>query len=237
MAVIRARGELLVCVMPENFAITWRNPRSGEMEGLDADMASALAARLGVRRHLVDSTLADVMDRVERGDCDIAMSAIGITPERAARVAFTKPYMASPAFAVTTRDNPRIATWADLDRVGHVVAVAAGTVQEGQMRQTLRHAELLVVRPPASREAEVLSGRADAFMADFAHTRGMLSANGWARVLEPPGRFGDTLYAYAVARQERAWLEEVNSFLAAAKADGLMARLAARYGLGPVLVY
>lgn len=234
---IRARGELRVCIWPDYYAISWRNPRSGEMEGLDVDMAAALAARLGVRVHFVDTNVLEFMDRLDRGDCDIAMMGVGITPERSDRVAFSKPYMASPVFAVTTKDNVRVTTWSDLDRVGNVIAVAAGTVQEGQMRETLRGAELLVVRPPASREAEVLSGRADAFMSDFAYTRGMLSAHGWARVLEPPARLGDTLFAYAVARHERAWLEEVNLFLAAAKTDGLLARLGARYGLQPVLVY
>ncbi|WP_431281779.1 substrate-binding periplasmic protein [Humitalea sp. 24SJ18S-53] len=236
LAVIRARGELLVCIWPEYYAISWRNPRNGEMEGLDAEMAQALADRLGVRLQFVETHFVEFLDRLEQGDCDIAMMGVGISPERSERVAFSKPYLGSPIFAVTTRDSPRVASWADMDRPGHVIAVAAGTIQVGQMRGALRAAELLVVSPPASREAEVLAGRADAFVSDFAYTRGMQQMHGWAHVMESPDRFGDTLFAYAVARYETAWLAEVDAFLAAAKADGLLARLAERYGLTSGLV-
>ncbi len=42
IAIIRSRGELAVCIWPEYFAITYRNPRNSELEGID--MARALAA-------------------------------------------------------------------------------------------------------------------------------------------------------------------------------------------------
>lgn len=237
LAVMRRRGEMLVCIWPEYYAISWRNPRTGELEGLDVEMAQLFAVRLGLPLRFVETNFVEFADRLEKGDCDIAMMGVGVTAERAARMAFSKPYLSSSVYAVTTRENPRVGSWADLDRAGNVVAVAAGTFMEGLMRDTLTAAELLVVQQPATREAEVLAGRADAFMSDYPYTRRMMENNPWARVLSPPGRFGDTLYAYAVARQERAWLEEVNAFLAAAKMDGSLARIAARYALTPIVMY
>lgn len=236
LSVLRARGELLACIWPDYFAISYRNPRNNEMEGLDADMARALAARLQLRLRFVETHFGEVLDRIEEGACDIAMMAVGVTPARALRVAFSKPYMASATFAVTTRSNTRIRSWADIDSPGTVVAVASGTVMEPLMRDTLRQAELMVVAPPRTREGEILSGRADVFMSDFPYTRRMALMHDWARVIDPPARFGDTLYAYAVPRGDPAWLAEVNAFLERTRVDGSLARSAQRHGLAPVML-
>ena len=233
---IRARGELKVCIWPDYFAISFRNPRNSELEGIDIDLARALAARLSVRLTFVETNFAVFMDRVEAGDCDIAMMGVGITPARAQRVAFSRPYLASPMYAVTTRNNARIRTWSDIDTPGTVVAVAAGTIMEPLMSRTLRRAELLVVVPPRSREAEIQAGRADVFMSDFPYTRRMLLMHDWARVIDPPDRFGETLYAWALPMHDAPWLAEVNSFVGAARADGTLARAAARHGLTPILI-
>lgn len=236
LSAIRARGDLAACIWPDYFAISYRNPRNGEMEGLDIDMARALARRLQVRLRHVETNFAEFLDRIEDGSCDIAMMAVGVTPARARRVAFSKPYMASPTYAVTTRTNTRIQGWADIDSPGTVVAVAAGTVMEPLMREALRQAELMVVAPPRTREGEILSGRADVFMSDFPYTRRMVLMHDWARVIEPPGRFGDTLYAYAVPRGDQPWLNEVNAFLEGTRVDGSLARAAQRHGLVPIML-
>lgn len=233
---IRTRGDLLVCIWPDYFAISYRNPRNGEMEGLDIDMARMLAARLDVRLVFFETNFGEFMDRLEDGSCDIAMMAVGVTPARALRVAFTKPYMASAVYAVTTRTNTRIQTWRDIDQPGTVVAVAAGTVMEPLMRETLRNAEVMVVAPPRTREGEILSGRADVFMSDFPYTRRMVLMHDWAQVISPPDRFGDTLYAYALPRGDQAWLNEVNAFLERTRLDGSLARAAERHGLGAILL-
>ncbi|MFL1463573.1 ABC transporter substrate-binding protein [Roseococcus sp. DSY-14] len=233
---MRARGELRVCIWPDYFAVTFRNPRTNELEGMDVDMARALAQRLGLRPTFVETSFAGFMDLLEAGACDIAMMAVGITRARAQRVAFSRPYMASPVFAVTQRGNTRVRAWADIDHPGNVVAVAAGTVMEPLMNRTLRRAELMVVTPPRTREAELLAGRADVFMSDFPYTRRLVHEHDWAVVIEPPDRFGETLYGWALPLHDPAWLAEVNNFQSASRADGTLARAAARHGLTPILL-
>jgi ABC-type amino acid transport substrate-binding protein len=236
LADIAARGELRACIWPDYYAISWRNPRSDVLEGLDVELAEALARRLQVRLRFVETTISGFADRLEKGDCDIATMAVGITPERARRVAFTRPYLASPVYAVALRDVARVRQWSDLDRPGIVIAVTTGSIAATVMGATLRQAELLPVRPPQRREQELLSGRADALIGDFAFTRRMLETQDWARVIAPPERFGETFYAHAVRPGDAAWLAEVNAFLAEARADGTMARAAARHGLTPILL-
>jgi ABC-type amino acid transport substrate-binding protein len=233
---VRARGEVRVCIWPDYFAISYRNPRNGELEGIDIDLARDFAQRLGVRLAFVETNFRDFVDRLEQRACDVAMFGVGITPQRAARVAFTQPTMASAVYAVTTLDNRIISRWEDLDRPGNSIAVAAGTFMEPLMRQTLRNATLDVIAPPRTREAELQAGRVDAFMSDFPYTRRMTLMHDWVRVVAPPDRFGETRYAYAVPQGEPAWLAVVDDFIAAARADGTLARAAERHGLTEILV-
>lgn len=232
---VRARGEVRVCIWPDYFAISYRNPRNGELEGIDIDLARDFARRLGVSPAFVETNFRDFMDRLDQRACDVAMFGVGVTPQRAERVDFSTPHLVSPVYAVTTRDNRIIRGWADLDRPGNVIAVAAGTFMEPLMRRTLHRASLEVVAPPRTREAELQAGRADAFMSDFPYTRRMVLMHDWVRVIEPPDRFGETRYAFAVAKGQAAWLREVNAFVAAAREDGTLARAADRHGLTPIV--
>lgn len=236
LAAIKQRGELRVCIWPEYFAITWRNPRSGELSGIDIDMAQAFAGRLGVRTRFVETNFRDFMDRLGQDACDVAMFGVGITPQRETRVAFARPTLISPVYGVTTRNNQHVTKWEDIDKPGNVVAVTASTYMEPLMRETLRHATLISVAPPRTREAELESGRADVFMSDFPYTRRLVGTQEWVRIIDPPAGFGATRYAYAVAKGDPTWLAAVDAFVAAAQADGTLAKAAEKNGLTPILV-
>jgi ABC-type amino acid transport substrate-binding protein len=235
-AAVQARGELRVCIWPEYFSITWRNPRNDELTGIDIDLARDLARRLGVKPVFVETNFRDVMDRIEDGRCDVAMFGIGVTPARAARMDFARPYLSSAVYAVTTQDNQTVRRWEDIDQPGNAVAVASGTFMEPLMRRTLRHATLVSVAPPHTREAELQSGRVDVFMSDFPYTRRIVTTQEWVRIIEPPVGFGETRYAHAVAKGDPAWLAVVDDFVAAARSDGTLARAAERHGLTPILL-
>lgn len=233
---VKQRGELRVCIWPEYFAITWRNPRSGELSGIDIDMAEEFARRLGVKPRFVETNFRDFIERLERDTCDVAMFGVGITPQREAHVAFTRPTLTSPVYGVTTRNNHHVTKWDDIDKPGNAVAVAAGTFMEPLMRDTLRNATLISVAPPQTREAELQSGRADVFMSDFPYTRRLVGTQEWVRIIDPPAGFGATRYAYAVAKGDPNWLATVDAFVAAAQADGTLAKAAEKHGLTPILV-
>ncbi len=64
----------------------------------------------------------------------------------------------------------------------------------------------------------------------------MVEAGERVRVIEPPARFGETRYAHAVAKGDPEWLATLDAFVAAAQADGTLARAAQRHGLTPVLL-
>jgi ABC-type amino acid transport substrate-binding protein len=236
LAQVKASGELRVCIWPEYYGISFRNSKNGMVSGLDADLAQELARELGVRLKLVDSSFASFIPALLGEQCDVAMMAVAVTPQRQEKVAFSQPYLRSDVYAVTTRNSQRVRSWNDIDQPGTRVAVAAGTFHEPLMRERLKKAELVVVKAPQTREGELEAGRVDVFMSDFPFTRKMSDHHDWAQVLTPPAPYFSVPYAWAVKPGDAAWLKALDRFGGAIKADGRLARTAQRYGLSPIVV-
>lgn len=233
---VRRDGTLRVCMWPDYYGISYRNVRTGVVQGLDIDMSRALAAELGVRLEQVETSFDRVLDELEAGRCHVAMMGLGVTPQRSARVDFTRPYLRSDLFAVATLSNHAIRRWEDIDKPGNVVSVLRGTVMEGAMRDLLRAAELRVVTRPQDRERDVQAGRADVFMTDYPYSRAIIVNTDWARVIDAPQPLRPTDYAYAVRKGDIQWLDRVDAFLARAKRDGTLEAFARQHGLLPILV-
>jgi len=232
---IQERGTLRVCIWPHYYAITYRNPRTGGLEGLDIDMARSFAEDLGVRVTFVDSCFSNLITAMTTDACDVAMHGVGVREDRTPYMDFSAPYLVSSIFAVTSRTHPTITKWEDIDQPGHVVVVQKGTLMEPEMRARLQHAELSVVDAFKEREQEVLSGRADVFMTDYPYGRRMIDLTDWARLISPPQPLAATPYAFAVPKDEPKWLARVNAFVRQVKADGRLRAAADRNGLLPIL--
>ncbi len=231
---ILADKTLRVCIWPDYFGISYRDPKSRQLTGIDIDLAKGLARDLGVGLEFVDSSFARLIPDVLDNRCDIAMFAIGITPQRQEKLRFTQPHLASDIFAITSQSNRRIKTWADIDKPGVVVAVAKGTLHEPVMRDKLKAATLKVFDTPQAREQEVESGRADVFMTDYPFSRRMLRTTDWARVIKPDGVYHVTPYAWALRPGDDRWHARVEQYLQQARRNGDLAAAAARHELQPI---
>lgn len=233
LAKVLQTKQLRVCIWPDYYGITYRNPKTQQLAGIDIDLARELAGDLGegVEVEFVDSSFARLIEDLTGDRCDIAMFAIGITPARAEKLHFSPPHLQSDIYAVTTRTNRRIRNWADIDQPGLVVAVAKGTYHEPVMRQRLRQARLVVLDTPFAREQEVESGRADVFMTDYPYSQRMLANSDWARLVSPPATYHLTPYAYAMAPGDERWQQRIDRFIAAIKQDGRLLATARRHRL------
>ena len=233
---VRSAGELRVCIWPDFYGITFRNPKSGELTGIDQILSAQFAKDLGVRVTYVDSSFPKLIPDLLEDRCDVAMFGVGTLPERAARIRFTQPYLRSDIYAVTTRTHPTVRSWDDIDRDGRVVGVQSGTFMEPVMKATLKHAEMVAVRPPNTRERELQAGRIDVFMTDFPYSRRVLENADWATVLAPARPVNPLGYAYAVAPGDDAWLARVDRFVADIKRDGRLMSAARIHKLDPIVV-
>lgn len=229
-------GEVRVCIWPDYYGITYRNPHNQRLSGIDIELSAELARDLNVKLSYVESSFTQLTDDLAKGRCDVAMFAVGVLPQRLAHMAFTKPYLQSDIYGVTTRSNRAVREWADIDKPGVMVAVQAGTFMESVMAGALKHAQMVIVRPPATRERELEAGRVDVFMTDYPYSRRMLDNADWAKLVAPPQPFFVLPYAYATRLNDPEWLARLNEFVSAIKRDGRLKAAAARHGLSAIVV-
>lgn len=73
----------------------------GRPTGLEADFAAALADELGCPLEIVPLGFDQLFPALLEGRVDILMSGLTVTPARAYRVRFCKPYLSNPLVAAT----------------------------------------------------------------------------------------------------------------------------------------
>lgn len=233
---VKTSSVVRVCIWPDYYGITFRNPRTDQLLGIDIDLSAEFAKSIGANIQYVESSFSTMIDDLSSDRCDISMHAVGITPQRQLKLRFSQPYLQSDIYGVTTRGNRLVRNWEDIDRPGVKVAVQKGTFMEPVMAASLKRAQLVVIQPPQTREQELESGRVDVFMTDYPYSRRLLDNADWARLVAPPQTFNPIPYAYAVKPGDPEWLQIVDQFVAQIKRDGRLERAARRYGLQDIVV-
>jgi His/Glu/Gln/Arg/opine family amino acid ABC transporter permease subunit len=104
----------------------------GEFSGFDVDIARAIARELGVEAELVNASFDGVFPALQNGSFDVVISAVTITPERAATMLFSDPYIAAGQQIVVRGDS----TIAGLDNLsGRTVGVQINTTAQFVMEK------------------------------------------------------------------------------------------------------
>ena len=233
---IKASGTVRVCIWPDYYGISFRSPRTQQLQGIDIELAAELAKDLGAKLQFVDSSFPKLIEDLNAERCEVAMFGVGMLPARTAALRFTQPYLQSDIYGVTTRSNRVVKSWTDIDQPGVNVAVQAGTFMEPVMAAALKQAKMVIVKPPTTREQELESGRVDVFMTDYPYSRRLLDNADWARLVAPPQPFYVLQYGYPVKMGDEAWAQRVSAFVAAIKRDGRLEAAAKRNGLADIVV-
>ncbi len=233
---VKATGTLRVCIWPDYYGITFRDSRNQRLSGIDIELSAQFSQDLHARLEYVDSSFATLIDDVKTGRCDVAMFAVAMLPQRMEHLRFTRPYLRSDIFGITTKANRVVRQWADIDKPGVLVGVQVGTFMEPAMAAALKHARMVVVRPPTTRERELESGRIDVFMSDYPYSRRLLDNADWAELISPPTPFYAMPYAYAVKPGDDEWFAAVDEFVQHIKQDGRLDTAAQHNGLTPIVV-
>lgn len=150
----------------------------GRVQGLSVDVLQALAPRLDVTlTTLPAQPLAAILEAVQRGEVDL-VSSLRPTPERAAYLAFTSPYVQVPAVLVVRQSisPPRLA-----DLTGQRVAVGQGYAVESFVRQNYKDIDWHAVPDDLTALQGLLAGRYEGVVADVAsvsHAVRMLQIEG-----------------------------------------------------------
>src|SRR5215470_13882033 len=94
-----------------------RNP--SKIIGFEVDIAEELARRIGRTANFIQNQWDGLVPGLERGEYDMVIAGLEITPERLAKINFSTPYYYSTLSLTVRRDESRIRKAEDLS--GHKV--------------------------------------------------------------------------------------------------------------------
>ena len=124
LGTIASRGVLRVGYLPHSLPFAFFNAR-GDLVGFDVELAHRLAADLHVSLELVPVTRAALADRLAEGYCDIVMSGVVMTPERASRTHFSVTYLDETlGLVVEDGKRDRFESWSAIRSAGPLVIAA-----------------------------------------------------------------------------------------------------------------
>ncbi len=164
---ILAAGELRVGVSGSQPPLNVRTAK-GEIIGLEADLARLLAGSIGVRAVFVEKPFAELIGALEKGDVDVVMSGVTITPERNLKVAFVGPYFISGKSILTRSETlARSNDASDIDNPSVTLAALDGSTSQRWVEVFVPKAKLVRVVDYDSGVKLVREGNVDAFVADY----------------------------------------------------------------------
>jgi polar amino acid transport system substrate-binding protein len=164
---ILTRGELVVGTAA-NMPPLNMTTRDGAVIGLEADLAQYLAYTMGVSLRMETLPFAGLVDALEAGQVDMVLSGMTITPARNLRVAFAGPYFVSGKCILTNKAAlASLQSAADINRSNLRLTALEGSTSAEFVRRIIPQAGLTTVSDYDAGIERVLSGEADAMLADY----------------------------------------------------------------------
>jgi len=141
--------------------------QEGEIVGIEADLARGIGDRLGRRIVFERLSEGELLVALARGDIDVVMSGLSITPERAERVAFVAPYMEAGQLAlIRSADLARFGRIQTIRRSGARVGYVDGTTGEQFVASELGRATSFGFDDVEAGLRSLRAGRIDFFVHD-----------------------------------------------------------------------
>lgn len=222
--IVLERGELRVGTEPEFAPFESRNAK-GEFVGFDMDMARELAKDLGVRLKIVPMKWISLPTALANGEIDVIISGMTATPERAKSRSFTVPYFYTGLCLLVHKDSG-IEKAADAD--GKRIVVKQGTTGDINAKRLFPHAKVIKLQKEGDCALDVVNGRADAFLYDqLSVLRHHKNNPDTTRALLTP--LTTEPYAMAVRLRDKKFVDRLNLFLKAFRADGRYLKLWKKY--------
>ena len=130
-AAIKKKGTLKVAADATYAPNEFIGSNGKTVEGMDADLAAALAGVMGLRAQVVNATFDSIIPGLAAHKYDLGMSSFGDTKEREKTVDFVTYFRAGTSFFVKSSGGPSVTSLADL--CGKSVTVEKGTTQQADV--------------------------------------------------------------------------------------------------------
>jgi len=228
---IKDAGKLRVGVKADvpNFGL--QDAATGEFEGLEIDLAYALAERIGLTKDDVEFEAVTAKTRgplLDNGQLDVVIATFTIKPERLEQWNFSNPYYQDEV-GLLVKKSSGIEGLADLD--GKTIGVAQGATSRDAVQAEADKlgikVNFLEFATYPEINAALESGRVDAFSVDKSILSGYVTDDS---VILPDG-FSPQDYGIASKLGTDDLRDFINEMLAEMESNGEMAALLEKWGL------
>jgi len=207
-----------------------RNPATNSYEGFDIDVATELAADLGVEVEFVPTDWKTLVNGVVAGKYHMTGSA-SISPPRMKVAGFSGSYISVEIMPWTLPEMAdKFDGYDSINKPDVKVATTLGTTFEGLVREWFPDADIKVVEAPARGFQEVLAGRADVFITSNIEGSTLKEKHG---VVQVPGTEprNPTPIAMLLPQEDQVWINYVNNWVKVKEAKGFFEATKAKWGL------
>ncbi len=222
-------GTLRAVYLDGNPAQAVRDPATGEITGVAADLARELAREAGVPLQLTPARgVQGVIDAVHGDAADIGFLAND--PSRAGPVVFSQTYLRNPQ-GVLTREGSALNAVTDIDRPGIRIGVLRGDSIMLWLTRNRPGVSLVVRDADGPSEAAMLqAGTIDGFAGNRLRLSTIAAATPGLRIL--PGSIMGVPQAIIVKAGNTAALAALNTFIDRCRANGFLQAAIARAANG-----
>jgi polar amino acid transport system substrate-binding protein len=163
---ILQRGELRIGTSGDQPPLS-ATAKDGSLMGFDIELAHQLAGAMGVKLALVRMDFAKLLPAVQKGDVDMVLSGLTMTPQRNLKVAFVGPYLVSGMSILTkSKTMAKLRKADEIDTPDVKLAALRGSTAEKFAQSDLPKAQTTLVDTLEEGVAMVRDGRVDALLAD-----------------------------------------------------------------------
>ena len=195
-----------------------------EIVGIDAEIAQALAEKLGLTLEIVDMDFNSIITAVQSGKIDVGIAGMTVEPDRLENVDFTDSYATGVQVVIVPEDS-EIASVDDLE--GKLIGVQEGTTGHTYCMDDYGDENVIPYTNGATAVQALLDGKVDCVVIDQQPALSFVEANEGLKILETEYTVED--YAIAVSKENPALCEALNTALNELIDDGTVQGILDKY--------
>ena len=197
----------------------------GEVVGIDAEIAAALAEELGMELEIADVEFDSIVAGVASGKYDMGMAGITVDEERKKSVNFTDSY-ATGVQVVIVKEGSAIQTVDDLSSETKI-GVQQGTTGAQYAAEDYGQDAVVNFNKGADAVQALLTDKVDCVIIDNEPAKSFVAANEGLKILDTEYTVED--YAICVNKDNDELLKKLNDALDKLKEDGTIDKIIQKY--------
>ena len=197
---------------------------SGDFEGIDVEVAGAIAEKLGLELQVDDMDFDAALLAAQNGKSDIVMAGVTVTDERQKVMDFSDTYAEGIQSIIVPEDSD-IASADDL--TGKAIGTQRGTTGYIYCTDDFGEDNVIAYDDGLTAVQALNNGQVDAVVIDNAPAKSFVEANPGLKILDTA--YAQEDYAIGVAKGNTALLDAINGALEELQADGTLQAIVDKY--------